>query len=91
MSMLPPLFITNNAGLMTLSPHNTVTATIWCPQLRELRVRLGEVVSQEGYMGERMPLRWLALQQDLACLAHQGSHYATYDQVRHPHWWRKLS
>ena len=76
---------------MTLSPHNTVTATIWCPQLRKLRVRLGEVVSQEGYMGERMPLRWLALQQDLAGLVHQGSHYATYDQVRHPHWWRKLS
>lgn len=47
----------------------------------ELRRRIEDLVCQEAYMGEQMPLRWIQFEQKISSLRNQGTNHASYDQV----------
>lgn len=40
-----------------------------------------EAASEEPYMGEQMPLRWLRFEQEIAKLVAGDATHASYDQV----------
>lgn len=40
-----------------------------------------EVASEEPYMGEQMPLRWLRFEQEITKLVAGDTTHASYDQV----------
>lgn len=40
-----------------------------------------EAASEEPYMGEQMPLRWLRFEQEIAKLVAGDTTHASYDQV----------
>lgn len=52
------------------------------PQIGELRKMIKEVASEEPYMGEQMPLRWLRFEQEIAKLVAGDTTHASYDQIQ---------
>ncbi|XP_052777380.1 uncharacterized protein LOC128214780 isoform X2 [Mya arenaria] len=64
-----------------VTPFYAVDNSLQDSKLPELQRRIEEVSSQEPYIGERMPIRWIRFHQDISNLVKQGSHFATYDQV----------
>lgn len=50
-------------------------------QIGVLREELENIASKEIYMGERMPIKWLQFEKQLAHLVKDGVNFATFDQV----------
>ncbi|XP_048256527.1 uncharacterized protein LOC124147603 isoform X2 [Haliotis rufescens] len=50
-------------------------------QIDKLRQHIERIASQESYMGEQMPIKWLKFEQDVTERADTGTHYATVDQI----------
>ncbi|XP_050403283.2 uncharacterized protein LOC126819343 [Patella vulgata] len=51
-------------------------------QIDLLRSEIEKIAGRESYMGEQMPIKWLKFEQEITRLADEGTHYATFDQVR---------
>ncbi|XP_062568171.1 uncharacterized protein LOC134230388, partial [Saccostrea cucullata] len=51
------------------------------PQIGEVRKMIKEAASEEPYMGEQMPIRWLRFEQEIAKLVAEDTTHASYDQV----------
>ncbi|KAL5016538.1 hypothetical protein ScPMuIL_006127 [Solemya velum] len=47
-----------------------------------LRETIENTVAKEIYMGEKMPIKWLRFEKQLAHLVKDGSNYATFDQIK---------
>ena len=47
-----------------------------------LRRHVESVASRERYMGEHLPLSWLAFEASVAALVRQGTDFASLEQVR---------
>ncbi|XP_072032305.1 uncharacterized protein [Amphiura filiformis] len=51
-------------------------------ELMELRHQIASIASQESYMGEKIPLRWLTFEKSVAEAITQCKHYMSLQQVR---------
>ncbi|XP_061191926.1 uncharacterized protein LOC133200170 isoform X2 [Saccostrea echinata] len=52
------------------------------PQIGEVRKMIKEAASEEPYMGEQMPIRWLKFEQEIAKLVAEDTTHASYDQIQ---------
>lgn len=64
-----------------VTPFFAVNNTLDDASLNELKQKVEEVFTNESYFDEKMPIRWIKFEQEIAKLTWQGSNYASYNQM----------